>query len=100
MLDNKYNNLINLSKNDIQDEYIIELENQIKYRDELLAENGIELNYNPNIKTLENLREEYSLKNQKTRYNGSLPPVSGNTSFNNDLSFILNTTNDTINKIF
>ena len=99
MLDNKYNNLINLSKNDIQDEYIIELENQIKYRDELLAENGIELNYNPNIKTLENLREEYSLKNQKTRYNGSLPPVSGNTSFNNDLSFILNTTNDTINKI-
>ena len=102
MLDNKYNNMINLSKNDIQDEYIIELENQIKYRDELLAENGIELNYNPSIKTLENLREEYSLKNQNTqisKYKGSLPPVSGNTSFNNDLSFILNTTNDTINKI-
>ena len=102
MLDNKYNNLINLSKNDIQDEYIIELENQIKYRDELLAENGIELNYNPNIKSLENLREEYSLKSQNSqisRYKGSLPPVSGNTSFNNDLSFILNTTNDTINKI-
>ena len=53
MLDNKYNNMMNLSKNDIQDEYIIELENQIKYRDELISENKIDLSLNPNIKTLE-----------------------------------------------
>ena len=92
MLDNKYTNLINLSKNDIQDEYIIELENQIKYRDELLLENEINLNSNPNIKTLELLREQYSLKNSNSGQNRILPPVSIHTSFNNDLSYILNST--------
>ena len=96
MLDNKYNNMMNLSKNDIQDEYIIELENQIKYRDEIILENQIDINSNPNIKSLEILREQYSMKNSKTSNFGfkkQLPPVTGHTSFNNDLSFVLNTNN-------
>ena len=99
MLDNKYNNLMNLSKNDIQDEYIIELENQIKYRDEILKENEIDLSLNPNIKTLETLRNEYSAKNSKNSNVGFkrvLPPVSSHSSFNNDLSFVLNNTNNII----
>ena len=99
MLDNKYNNLMNLSKNDIQDEYIIELENQIKYRDEILSENEIDLSLNPNIKTLETLRNEYSAKNSKNSNVGFkrvLPPVSSHSSFNNDLSFVLNNTNNII----
>ena len=101
MLDNKYNNLINLSKNDIQDEYIIELENQIKYRDEIINQNEIDININPNIKTLELLREEYSKKSSKNSSNGTkreLPPVSGgHLSNNNDLSFILNNSNNNVN---
>ena len=99
MLDNKYNNLMNLSKNDIQDEYILELENQIKYRDELLSENEIDLSLNPNIKTLEALRNDYSSKNAKNSDPGFkrvLPPVSSRSSLNNDLSFVLNNTNNII----
>jgi hypothetical protein len=99
MLDNKYNNLMNLSKNDIQDEYILELENQIKYRDEILSENEIDLSLNPNIKTLETLRNDYSSKNAKNSNPGFkrvLPPVSSHSSLNNDLSFVLNNTNNII----
>ena len=102
MLDNKYNNLLNLSKNDIQDEYIIELENQIQYRDEIIAENGYDINTNPNIKSLELLREQYAIKNLKTNTSGFrrvLPPVSGPASLNRDLSFVLNKGNNITNQI-
>ena len=102
MLDNKYNNMMNLSKNDIQDEYIIELENQIKYRDELISENEIDLSLNPNIKTLELLRKEYTLKNSKNPNSGiklMLPPLSSHSSLNNDLSFVLNNPNNINNPI-
>ena len=97
MLDNKYNNMMNLSKSDILDEYILELENQIKYRDEIILENQIDITSNPNIKTLEILRNKYSVTNSKTSDFGpkiQLPPV---TSYNNDLSFVLNNTNNISN---
>ena len=93
MLDNKYNNMMILSKNDVQDEYIIELENQIKYRDDLIAENEIDINLNPNIKTLELLREQYSIKNLKNTSSGfkrELPPVSSRTTINIDYDKNLN----------
>ena len=98
MLDNKYNNMMNLSKNDIQDEYIIELENQIKYRDEIISQNELDISANPNIKTLELLREQYSMKDSKNSsgLKRVLPPVSGHTSYNNDLSFVLNNTNNNV----
>ena len=97
MLDNKYNNMMNLSKSDILDEYILELENQIKYRDEIILENQIDITSNPNIKTLEILRNKYSVTNSKASDFGpkiQLPPV---TSYNNDLSFVLNNTNNISN---
>jgi hypothetical protein len=88
---------MNLSKSDILDEYILELENQIKYRDEIILENQIDITSNPNIKTLEILRNKYSVTNSKTSDFGpkiQLPPV---TSYNNDLSFVLNNTNNISN---
>jgi hypothetical protein len=78
ILDNKYNNLMNLSKNDIKDEYIIELENQIQFRDEIISENQIDISDNSNIKSLEKLKQNYSMRNSGNITGGfrrSLPPV-------------------------
>ena len=89
MLDNKYNNMINNSKNDIKDDYILELENQIKYRDKVISENQIDISDNNNIKSLENLKQKYLTRNSGYLTGGfrrSLPPISGNTSFNLDLN--------------
>ena len=88
ILDNKYNNMINLSQNDIKEEYINELENQIKFRDQVIFDNNININLNQNIKTLELLKDEYSSK-RKTQNEFKkiiVPSVSQYPSFTNDLS--------------
>ena len=89
MLDNKYNNMINSSRNDIKDDYILELENQIKYRDEIISQNQIDItSSNNNIKSLEKLKQDYSRKNPANLTGGlrkTLPPVSAH-SFGKDVN--------------
>jgi hypothetical protein len=65
MLDNKYQNLINITKINFLEEYIKELEKQIQYRDEIFLKNGIILNKNiyPKLKLLNNLKSEFLVKN-------------------------------------
>ena len=94
MLDNKYNNMLNSSDTDIKNEYILELENQIKLRDELLKENKIQLTYN--IKTLETLRQQYNSRNSISLTGGFrryLPPITNQIKFNS----INNNNNDKTN---
>ena len=89
ILDNKYNNMLNTTDIDFKNDYILELENQIILRDNLLKENNIQLNNN--IKTLDNLRQQYNSKNPiKTNLTGGfrrlLPPIkftSNNINNNN-----------------
>ena len=73
ILDNKYYNLLNMNKIDIQEEYISELEKQIKYRDDIFIKNGIYLNKNkyPNLKELKNLKNDFLIKNKNNL--GSTP---------------------------
>ena len=87
ILDNKYNNMINSSRNDINSDYIKELENQIIYRDQIISENKIDISENNNIKTLENLKQKYLLNNTSNTTGGFkkyLPPIQGKTLFNSD----------------
>ena len=87
ILDNKYNNMLNLSDNDLKNEYILELENQIKFRDEFIKENNLNMQLNPNIKALENLRQQYNIKNPVNLTGGFrryLPPISNQIKFNNN----------------
>ena len=69
MLDIQYKNILIKAKNDIKNEYIKELEKQIKYRDDLLKENNIDISAkistNNLIKELDNLRKEYKQKLSK-----------------------------------
>ena len=73
ILDNKYYNLLNMNKIDIQEEYISELEKQIKYRDDIFLKNGIYLNKNkyPNLRELKNLKNDFLIKNKNNL--GSTP---------------------------
>ena len=90
ILDNKYNNMLNNTDIDQKNDYIIELENQIKLRDELINENNIQTNNN--IKTIETLRQQYTPRNPINLTGGFrrlLPPLSNqnkiiNTNNNND----------------
>lgn len=50
MLDIQYKNILIKAKNDIKNDYIKELENQIKYRDDLLKENNIDISEKKNFK--------------------------------------------------
>ena len=90
MLDNKYNNMLNLSQINMKDNYIAELENQIKYRDEIISQNQIDISNNYNIKNLAKLKEEFANKNPVSSTNGfrkSLPPLSSTrNSINLDLN--------------
>ncbi len=89
ILDNKYNNMINSSRNDINSDYIKELENQIIYRDEIISKNKIDISENNNIKTLENLKQKYLLNNTSNTTGGFkkyLPPIQGKTIFNSDFN--------------
>jgi kinesin family protein 18/19 len=90
ILDNKYNNMLNNTDIDQKNDYILELENQIKLRDELINENNIQTNNN--IKTIETLRQQYTPRNPINLTGGFrrlLPPLSNqnkiiNTNNNND----------------
>ena len=91
ILENKYYNMLNLSNNNnnIKDEYIKELEKQIRYRDEIISDNQIEIIDDNQIKNLDKLKQEYSSKNNINLTGGfkrTLPPISGHTSFNNELT--------------
>jgi hypothetical protein len=69
MLDIQYKNILIKAKNDIKNDYIKELEKQIKYRDDLLKENNIDIsekkNVNNMLKELEELRKDYKAKLSK-----------------------------------
>ena len=69
MLDIQCKNILIKAKNDIKNEYIKELEKQIKYRDDILKENNIDISAkistNNLIKELDNLRKEYKQKLSK-----------------------------------
>jgi hypothetical protein len=90
ILDNKYNNMLNNTDIDQKNDYILELENQIKLRDELINVNNIQTNNN--IKTIETLRQQYTPRNPINLTGGFrrlLPPLSNqnkiiNTNNNND----------------
>ena len=89
ILDNKYNNMLNISNDDMKNDYIIELENQIKLRDELIMENNIQTKNN--FKTLETLKQRYNVKNPINLTGGfrrQLPPIkfinNNNTNNNSD----------------
>ena len=87
ILDNKYNNMLNISNDDMKNDYIIELENQIKLRDELIMENNIQTKNN--FKTLEALKQQYNIKNPINLTGGfrrQLPPIKflNNNNVNNN----------------
>ena len=89
ILDNKYNNMLNISNDDMKNDYIIELENQIKLRDELIMENNIQTKNT--FKTLETLKQQYNIKNPINLTGGfrrQLPPIkflnNNNTNNNSD----------------
>ena len=89
ILDNKYNNMLNISNDDMKNDYIIKLENQIKLRDELIMENNIQTKNN--FKTLETLKQQYNIKNPINLTGGfrrQLPPIkfinNNNTNNNGD----------------
>ena len=87
ILDNKYNNMLNISNDDMKNDYIIELENQIKLRDELIMENNIQTKNN--FKTLETLKQQYNIKNPINLTGGfrrQLPPIKflNNNNVNNN----------------
>ena len=92
ILDNKNNNMINLTDNDLKNEYIIELENQIKYRDDIIQKNNIDIDSNNNnFKTIDALRQQYSIRNPINLTGGFrryLPPIT------NQNKFILNNINN------
>ena len=74
MLDIKYKNMLIKIKNDIKNEYIKELEQQIKFRDDIIKENNIDISslatYNNLIKDLETLNQNYRQKLSKN-YNSN-----------------------------
>ena len=46
ILDNKYNNMLNVSNDDLKNDYIAELEAQIRLRDDLIMENNLQIKNN------------------------------------------------------
>ena len=102
-IDNQYNNLLQKAKDDIKTDYINELEKQIKYRDDLLKENKIEINKNL-IKDLDTLKNDFKNKipkyisvNNSTHFYANQNTFLGRNSFNkaNNISnFNLNNNNN------
>jgi hypothetical protein len=114
LIDNKFNNLLNKTKNDIKDEYIKELEKQIEYRDEIMKEFSINVQnskLSTVIKELENLKNEFKNKMEKAYLSQNLPlfqitnnnnPIPYNNSLTNPNNIYLDqvyNTNSTINNI-
>ena len=69
LLDIQYKNMLVKAKNDIKNEYIKELEKQIKFRDDILKENNLDLSakmsINKLIKELDFLKNDYKKKLSK-----------------------------------
>ena len=91
IIDNKYMNNLTKAKFDIKDEYISQLENQLKIRDEYFINQKINIYQNTRFKSLDELQNEYSkkipmIKNYSN--NQILPPI--NYSTNQNYSFLYN----------
>ena len=91
MLDNKYYNILNMRKIDIQEEYISQLEKQIQLRDELFLKNGININriFCPNLKEFKILKDDYMLKTQMNlgitpRFKEMMESSNNKDNINND----------------
>lgn len=94
ILDNKYNNMLNVSNDDLKNDYIAELEAQIRLRDDLIMENNLQIKNN--FKSLETLKQQYNLKNSISLTGGfrrQLPPIKLYNNNNNNI----NNTNDKTN---
>jgi len=72
MLDIQYKNMLIKAKNEIKNDYISELEKQIKFRDDILKENNIDISAkfstNKLLKELEILKNDYKQKLSKNLY--------------------------------
>ena len=91
IIDNKYLNNLTKAKFDIKDEYISQLENQLKIRDEYFLNQKINIYQNSKFKSLDELQNEYSKKNpiiKSYSNNQILPPINHSSSQN--YSFINN----------
>ena len=91
IIDNKYLNNLTKAKFDIKDEYISQLENQLKIRDEYFLNQKINIYQNSKFKSLDELQNEYSTKNpiiKSYSNNQILPPINYSSSQN--YSFINN----------
>ena len=114
LIDNKFNNLLNKTKNDLKDEYIKELEKQIEYRDEIIKEFSINVQnskLSTLIKELDNLKTEYKNKIEKAylsqnislfQMTSSNNPIPYNNSLTNPNNIYIDqvyNTNSTINNI-
>ena len=88
MLDIQYKNILIKAKNDIKNDYIKELERQIKYRDDLLKENNIDItekkNLNNMLKELEELKKDYKAKLSKN-FHSNFSLFFSQEKFNNSL---------------
>ena len=76
ILENKFNNLINKVKQDINKDYIEELEKQIEYRDNIIKEFNINISnskLSTLIKDLETLKSENKNKLEKANISQNLP---------------------------
>ena len=91
IIDNKYMNNLTKAKFDIKDEYISQLENQLKIRDEYFVNQKINIFQNSKYKSLDELQNEYSKKIpiiKSYSNNQLLPPI--NYSSNQNYSFLYN----------
>ena len=93
IIDNKYLNNLTKAKFDLKDEYIEQLENQLRYRDEFFLNQNINIYTNSKFKSLEELQSEYSKKNPIIRNysnNQILPPINFSSNSNPNYSLLYN----------
>ena len=106
ILDNKYNNMLNTTSDGLKNDYIAELEAQIRLRDDLIIENNIQMKNN--FKSLETLKQQYNITNSVNLTGGfrrQLPPIklfnnnnNNNTSDKTNTSGMLFTNNNISNQ--
>ena len=106
ILDNKYNNMLNTTNDGLKNDYIAELEAQIRLRDDLIIENNIQMKNN--FKSLETLKQQYNITNSVNLTGGfrrQLPPIklfnnnnNNNTSDKTNTSGMLFTNNNISNQ--
>jgi len=106
ILDNKYNNMLNTTNDGLKNDYIAELEAQIRLRDDLIIESNIQMKNN--FKSLETLKQQYNITNSINLTGGfrrQLPPIklfnnnnNNNTSDKTNTSGMLFTNNNISNQ--